>query len=95
MILPECSENVKLFIGNSAVDFSKVSQGISFGYLDFTGRPTFTIDNLKGIFKDQKLKVSYNFDYTSIFKKPILVFGAIFSVLILFVILKRLNMSAF
>jgi hypothetical protein len=74
---------------------NKVTQGISFGYLDFAGRPTFTVENLRGLFKDQKLKVSYTSDYLSIFKKPIIVFGAIFSILILFIVLKRLNMSAF
>ena len=72
-----------------------VIRGVSFGYLDFTGRPTFTVDNLKGLLKDHKLRVTYNYEYVSIFKKPLLVFGAIFSILILVVVAKRLNMSAF
>lgn len=68
---------------------------MSFGYLDFSGRPTFTIENLKGLPKDQKLKVSYNYEYLSLFKKPLIVFGAIFSILVLLIVVKRLNMSAF
>ena len=72
-----------------------VIRGVSFGYLDFTGRPTFTVDNLKGLLKDHKLRVTYNYEYVSIFKKPLLIFGAIFSILVLVVIVKRLNMSAF
>ena len=38
---------------------TKVSKGVSFGYLDFAGRPTFTVENVKGSFKDQKLRVTY------------------------------------
>jgi hypothetical protein len=38
---------------------NEVTKGISFGYLDFTGRPTFTIDNLKGLLKKTKLVVRY------------------------------------
>lgn len=95
IILPEGASHVNLFIGSEPVDMGKVSQGVSFGYLDFTGRPTFIVENLKGLFKDQKLKVTYNYDYFLIFKKPLLVFAAIFSILILLVVVKRLNMSAF
>ena len=41
------------------------------------------------------MKVTYEIEYISIFKKPLLVFGAIFSILILLITVKRINMSAF
>lgn len=73
----------------------KIAKGVSFGYLDFAGRPTFTVQDLKGSFKDQKLKVTYEFDNSSLFRKPLTVFVAIFSILSLLIVVKRLNMSAF
>lgn len=86
---------MKLFIGGNMIEANKITKGTSFGYLDFAGRPTFTVDNLRGNFKDQKLKVAYDFAQLSILKKPLLVFGAIFTILSLAIIVKRLNMSAF
>ena len=74
---------------------SKVQTGINFGYLDFAGRTTYTIPDLRGIFTDRKLHVTYNLETSAIFTKPLRIFGAIFSVLVGIVILKRLNMSAF
>ena len=95
VILPEGSKNTKLSIDGIDVDMDKVQTGISFGYLDFVGRTTNTIPDLRGIFTDKKLHVLYNLEPSAIFSKPLKIFGAIFSVLIVIVILKRLNLSAF
>lgn len=95
LILPEGASNTQLFVGDKPVNANEVSKGVSFGYLDYTGRPTFTVENLRGNFKNQMLKVNYDLDTSSILKKPLIVFGAIFSILVLLIVVKRLNMSAF
>lgn len=95
LILPEGVSNTKLFIGDKPVNMDTVIKGVSFGYLDYSGRPTYTVENLKGQIKNKMLKVNYDLDQASILKKPLIVFGAIFSILVLLIVVKRLNMSAF
>ena len=73
----------------------KVERGVSFGYLDFTGRTTYTIPDLRGIFTKKSLNVTYKLDTTAIFKKPLIIFVSIFSVLLFLIVIKRINMSAF
>ena len=74
---------------------AKVQTGVNYGYLDFAGRTSYTIPDLRGIFTDRKLHVAYNFEPTAIFTKPLKIFAAIFGVLVAVIVLKRLNMSAF
>lgn len=95
VILPEDSKNTKITVGNNVVDMKNVEKSLSFGYLDFSGRPVYTVKGLNGIFEKKQIKVQYNYEATGIFKKPFYIFGAISSLLMLVVIVKRLNFSAF
>ena len=95
VVLPEDCKNTQIYIGGNQVDMKSLENGVSFGYLDFTGRPTFKVNDLKGSFENKKLTVTYDQDPFAILKKPFCLFGAIFSVLILIIVVKRLNFSAF
>lgn len=95
VILPEDCTNTQVYIGGDKIDMKSVENGVSFGYLDFTGRPSFKINDLKGSFDQKKLTVTYDQNPSAILKKPFYLFGAIFSVLILIIVVKRLNFSAF
>ena len=60
VILPEGSKETKLSIDGINVNMDKVQTGVNFGYLDFSGRTTYTIPDLRGIFTNRKLHVTYN-----------------------------------
>ena len=72
-----------------------VERDVSFGYLDFEGRPTYKIDDMRGIFDGQQITVTYDQNTIALLKKPLYVFATIFSMLMLIIIVKRLNFSAF
>jgi hypothetical protein len=42
-LLPEGAENVRIKIGGDVIDNSLIALSKSEGYLDFNGRPTYTI----------------------------------------------------
>jgi hypothetical protein len=46
--LPEDAANVQIKIGDHSVVMNTVEEEKNFGYLDFTGRPSFTIENISG-----------------------------------------------
>lgn len=95
VILPEDCKNAQIYVGTNKVDMNSVENGISFGYLDFSGRPTYKINHLKGLFDNKKLTVTYDQNPTANLKKPFYIFGAISFVLILIIVVKTLNFSAF
>lgn len=49
-ILPEGCTNPQIYIGANKIDMNSVEKGVDFGYLDFDGRPTYKVDNMRGIF---------------------------------------------
>ena len=82
-------------IGSEILNMNDVEKGVNFGYLDFSGRPTFTAKGIKGNFEKKELTITYEQNSQAILKKPFYIFAAIFSMLTLIVTVKRLNFSAF
>ena len=72
-----------------------MQQGLSFSYLDFEGRPTFTIENLDDMEPDRMIDIEYELDNLSIMKKPLLVFGTFFSLMLIVIALNRIKLEAF
>lgn len=68
---------------------------MSFGFLDFFGRPTFVFENYKGTLKKKDITVDYELDTLSTLYKPIVLFGFIFSCLAVLIVVKRLRLEAF
>lgn len=65
------------------------------GYLDFSGRPTYVIDNYSGPIKDRHLEVYYDFSSNTIYEKPIRLFVIIFALLSFAIFIKRFKLEAF
>ena len=95
VILPEGVRNFQIKIGNNIIDKNEIEEEISFGYLDFEGRPTFTITNLQQMNSDTPMTIYYEFDNIKILKKPALIFGTIFVFLLLSILVNRVKLEAF
>lgn len=94
LVLPHGAENVKIRIGDHDYDMSLVEKTTSEGYLDFSGRPTFIIDNFVGSAKDKYLEVSYDFE-ASTYEKPISLFVIVLGFLLFAIFIKRFKLEAF
>lgn len=95
VVLPHGVENVKIKIGGSDYDMSLVELSSSEGYLDFNGKPTYTIDNFVGSPREKYLEVSYDFPQSSIYEKPIRLFLTIAGILFFAIFAKRFRLEAF
>jgi len=88
--LPEGATNVKVKIGNKEIQPTSVTG--SYGYLDFIGRPTFEFSHYKGVLKNKEITVDYELDTISALEKPIIIFVAIFCLLVISIIFKRVKL---
>lgn len=95
MILPEGAHNVKIRIGGHLYDESSLEVTKSEGYLDFDGRPTFTIPNYHGVTKDKLIEVTYDFTESHVYKKPIVLTLIILGFLVFAIFVKRFRLEAF
>jgi hypothetical protein len=95
IILPEGTVNPQIYIGDKAVDMSTVQKELSFGILDFEGRPTYILNHQGGVLKDKLVRVSYKYNSSSSYKKPFIIFVAVFSLLCLSIFFKRFTLQAF
>jgi len=55
IILPDGATNVRLKIDGAFYDMSSVKVTTSEGYLDFDGRPTYTIENYSGLIQNKNI----------------------------------------
>ena len=92
VILPEGTKNLKLSIGSETIDPSKLAQSLSFSYLDFVGRPVYTIEDLNTLETDRIIEIEYELDQLSIVKKPLIIFGILFSVMLAGIVLNRIKL---
>ena len=72
-----------------------MKSGRSYSYLDFVGRPSYTIQDLKSLETDRIIEIQYELDNLSIVKKPLIIFGVLFSLMLAGIILNRLKLEAF
>ena len=90
VIVPEGAENVEIKIGGKP--FENVKIGRSEGYLDFNGRPTYTISNYQGELQNKDIEVSYTFASNRVFQKPIILTLIVLGFLLFAVFLKRFKL---
>lgn len=95
IVLPEGSTNVQIKIGGVDYDLSNAATSLTPGYLDFVGRPTYTLKHQQGIVKDKNVVVSYDYDTTSTYKKPLVLFLVVFGILAISIFAKRFTLQAF
>ncbi len=95
LILPHGAENVLIKIGGQEYDMSLVETSTSEGYLDFNGRPTFTIPSFTGSPKDKYFEVSYDFAANKTYEKQISLTAIVFGLLLFAIFIKRFKLAAF
>jgi oligosaccharyltransferase complex subunit alpha (ribophorin I) len=84
VVLPEGSENVKIYTGIPESSILDTSVGTEKTYLDTIGRTTVTIKarNLVDELRDRELIVSYDVPFSAVLRKPAVIFASTMAVFV-------------
>lgn len=72
-----------------------MKKDLSFSYLDFEGRPVYILPDQRQLSSEYTISIEYDFDNVSIMKKPLIVFGFVFCLLLVTIIFGRMKLEAF
>lgn len=86
---------MKVTIGGQVYDESSLEVSTTAGYLDFEGRPTYTIPHYHGSTAGKNIEVEYDFSQSQVFKKPIILMLIVLVFLVSTIFLKRFKLEAF
>ena len=92
VILPKGAENVQIRIAGHTYDASSLEVTSSEGYLDFEGRPTYTIPHYHGSVTGKEIEVNYDFPSNTVFKKLLVLSLIVFGFLTFAIVLKRFKL---
>ena len=95
VVLPEGVTNVRIRIGSREFSGEQLWESRTEGYLDFNGRPTFTIPHYQGSTKDRDIEVSYDYSSNRVFQKPLILALIVLGFLSFAILLQRFKLEAF
>jgi oligosaccharyltransferase complex subunit alpha (ribophorin I) len=92
IVLPEGAKNIKVHLPFKLAQLPLLD--VSFSYLDTIGRPTIHLEAHDVLIDySQKVQVEYEYPQWEWIRKPLVVFGIVFSLFALVIIVKRLDWS--